>query len=215
MDPSHAALYSNADIERAAITILQNSFPRGIEPYIDIDIVAEKQPLMDGFVFVPDINMKFGVDATIRNKSNGKFEIVVDDNTNWGRTSFSIAHEIGHVVLHSALYLGCYTAEASIDLSHRIKKNYPRIEREANYFAGAILIPYKTIFDDVSKVYEGILRGYAGDIKWEDVIPMLHAALAKRYRISVQSMVIRLNQLHIDRKLDESVRAHSEFVTPL
>lgn len=213
MDPSHTPPYSDADIERAAIKTLQSSFPRGIEPPIDIDLVAEKQPLMDGFVLIPDINARFGVDAVLCNKSNGRFEIVIDENVVWGRTSFSIAHEIGHIVLHSAVYAGCFTVEASIELSHRIKKYYKQIETQANCFAGAILVPRKTIFDDVETIYEGILRGYGGNINWEDVIPMLYAALAKRYRVSLQVIDIRLNKLRIERKLNESIIAHSDFIS--
>jgi Zn-dependent peptidase ImmA (M78 family) len=213
MDPSHSTPYSKADIERLAAKTLQDAFPRGIEPPIDIDVLAEKQPLMDDFVFETDINSKFGVDATICNKANGRFDIVLDENVCRGRTSFSIAHEIGHIVLHSALYLGCYTVESSIELSHRIKRIYPRIEREANHFAGAILIPRKTIFNDVQKVYGGILQGYAGKIKWEEVSTMLCSSLAYRYGVSVQTMGIRLNQLQIDRKLNESINAHLDFIS--
>lgn len=213
MDPSHATPLNKADIEHIAAKTLQDAFPRGVEPPIDIDVLAEKQPLMDDFVYEPDINSKFGVDATICNKPNGRFDIVLDENVCRRRTSFSIAHEIGHVVLHSALYLGCYTVESSIELSHRIKKNYPRIEREANHFAGAILVPRKTIFRDAQKVYEGILQGYAGNIKWEEVSTMLCSALANRYCVSVQTMGIRLIQLQIDRKLNEAVSAHSDFIS--
>lgn len=213
MEPSHSPPYSKAEIERFVVKTLQDSFPRGIEPPIDIDVVAEKQPLMDGFIFISDINLNFRVDAALRNKSSGRFEIVIDENVCRGRTNFSIAHEIGHVVLHPALYLGCYTVEASIELSHRIKRNYPRIEREANHFAGAILVPRKTIFSDVQKVYEGILQGYAGNIKWEEVSTMLCSALANRYSVSVQTMGIRLNQLQIDHKLNESVSARSDFIS--
>lgn len=213
MEPSNIATNTDADIERSVVKTLRESFPRGIEPPIDIDLVAEKQPLMGGFIFLTDFQAKFNTIAVLRNKSNGNFEIVVDDGICWGRASFSIAHEIGHVVLHPQLYMGCYTIEDSIELSKRIKDSYQRIEREANYFAGAILIPRKTIFEDVQKLYKGILQGYAGDIKWEEVSTMLCSALATRYRVSVQTMEIRLNQLGIDRRLRESINVNLDFIS--
>jgi hypothetical protein len=213
MEPSHVAPYTKPAIERLASETLQKTFPQGIELPIDIDLVAEKQPLMDGFIFLPDIQLKFDTIAVLRNKSNGNFEIVVDYSICWARASFSIAHEIGHVVLHPELYAGCFTEEDSIALSKRIKRIYKRIEREANHFAGAILIPHKTIFNDVQSVYTGILQGYAGNIKWEEVIPTLHTALAKRYRVSVQTMKIRLEQLKIDWKLSDTVENQLDFIS--
>ncbi len=212
MEPSHVETYTVADIERLADKTLRASFPRGIDPPIDIDLIAEKQPLIDEFGLLAEINSKFGVDAVIRSKRNERFDIIIDSNVCWGRASFSIAHEIGHIVLHPKLYSGCYTIKDSIELSRRIKRSYARIERDANYFAGAILIPRKTIFDDVEKIYKGILQSYAKDIKWDRIIPMLHSALANRYRVSVQTMEIRLNQLRINQKLYESVNAHSDFI---
>jgi len=213
MEPSHVAPYTKPAIERSASEILQKSFPRGIEPPIDIDLVAEKHPLMDGFIFLPDIQERFNTIALLRNKSNGHFEIIVDADMSWGRASFSIAHEIGHVILHPALYAGCFTIDDSINLSKRISRSYGRIEREANYFAGAILIPRKTIFEDVQRIYSGILRGYAGNIRWGEIISILRAALANRYRVSVQTMGIRLEQLRIDRKLNDAVAANLDFIS--
>jgi Zn-dependent peptidase ImmA (M78 family) len=213
MEPSHVAKHSNAVIDRAVDKILRESFLRGIDPPIDIDLVAEKQSLIDCVGFIPSINSKFDVDAVLLSKLNGKFDILIDTYICRVRANFSVAHEIGHVVLHPKLYSGCSTIDDSIALSKRIKKSYKKIEREANYFAGAILIPRQTIFDDTQKIYKGILGGYAGDLEWENIIPMLCAALANRYQVSVKTMQIRLNQLRIDSRLLYAITNRLNFIS--
>jgi len=212
-EPSHVPLHSNAEIERAVDATLQKTFLRGINPPIDIDLIAEKQPLIDSLGFLPDLR-QFDVDAVLLSKPNGQFDIILDENVYRSRTSFSIAHEIGHIVLHPTLYLGCNNIEASIELSKKIFTKYYRIEREANYFAGAILIPRKAIFKDTEKIYKGIIQGLAGDdFGWEGIIPMLYSALANRYRVSTESMKIRLTQLRIAPRLFDAVSAHLDFIS--
>ncbi len=61
-EPSHVPLHSNAEIERAVDATLQKSFLRGINQPIDIDLIAEKQPLIDSLGFLPDLR-QFDVDA--------------------------------------------------------------------------------------------------------------------------------------------------------
>ena len=213
MEPSHVPRHSKADIEVAASSLLQTSFPRGIDPPVDIDLVAEKQPLIDDLGFLSELSSRFSTDAVLLSKHGGRFDIIVDSDSIRVRANFSVAHELGHVVLHPELYSGCVTIEDSIALSKRIKQSYRGIEGEANQFAGAILVPRKSIFSDVEKVYEGILRGYAGNIGWEQAISMLNAALANRYRVSTQTMEIRLGQLHITRRLLDAVNNKYDFIS--
>ncbi len=216
MEPSHVAPHSNAEIERAVDRLLSESFSRGIDPPIDIDLVAEKQPLIDSIGLIPSMRSKFNVDAVLYQNKEGRFDILIDSDTDsfWRvKAHFSVAHELGHVVLHPRLYSGCVTIDDSVALSNRIRKSYRQIEREANYFAGAILVPRQTIFDDTQQLYKGILDGYAGDIGWENVISMLHSALANRYQVGVEPMQIRLSQLSIKPRLMEAITSRLNFIS--
>lgn len=216
MEPSHIASHSKAEIERMAGATLHNAFPQGIYNIpIDIDLVAERHELIDSIMLLPELENKFQVAATLVSKPNNKCDIFLDANTdsrNRGRANFSAAHELGHVVLHKELFKDCFDAEQSIVLSRRINRSYRYLEREANHFAGAILIPYRTIFEDTRKIYEGILGGFAGDIGWGEIVPMLHSALANRYQVSVDTMVIRLNQLGISQHISVAILNKYDFI---
>ena len=216
MEPSHLTIYSNAEIERIAATTLQEAFPKSLSIPVDIDLVAEKQPVFDSIRFVPGLQEKYNTVSTLQSKPTKKCDIVLDENmssTYNARTNFSVAHELAHIILHEKLYLGCYTIEDSIALSKRIKNSYRIIERNANYFAGAIIVPRKTVFDDAERLYEGILKGYAGDLDWNGVMPMLRSALANFYQVSIDVMAIRLKQLRIDRCISRAVANKFDFIS--
>jgi Zn-dependent peptidase ImmA (M78 family) len=207
MEPSHLPKYSRDQIELIAAAKLQEAFPQSLSIPVDIDLVAEKQSVVDTIYLLPELQKKFNVAAVTTSKPNKKCDIILDENTNSvnrRRANFSLAHELGHIVLHESLYLDCHTMQESIELSKRLKKSYKSIERNANYFAGAILIPRRTIFKDIEKIYNAILTGYAGDIGWNEVMPLLYSSLANRYQVSVKTMTIRLEQLKIDRHINKA-----------
>ena len=215
MEPSHLPTYSRADIERIAAAKLQEAFPKSLSIPVDIDLVAEKQPTVDFISLLPELQNKFNVVAVVYGKPTKTCDIILDANTNSfnrPRANFSVAHELGHIILHEELYLACHSIEESVELSNRINEHYGRIERDANYFAGAILIPRKTIFGNTEKIYEGILRGLAGDMNWDNIIPLLISSLANRYQVSVQTMRIRLEQLKIDHRLNEAISNRLDYM---
>jgi len=215
MEPSHLPTYSKAEIEIIAATKLQQAFPKSLSIPVDIDLVAEKQPVVEGIYLLPGLQKEFNVVATITSKPTKKCEIVLDANTNSynrPRANFSVAHELGHIILHEELYLGCHSIQESVELSKRLKKSYPRIERNVNYFAGAILVPRKTIFEHTEKLYEAILKVYAGDLEWNEVMPKLYSSLANLYHVSVQTIKIRLENLKIDRSIRQTVDNKLDFI---
>jgi len=100
------------------------------------------------------------------------------------RQRFTIAHEIGHIVLHPQLSL-------HIDESFAVKlrsDNSPRgdyaDEKEANLFAAELLMPAKLIASDIRRIR--VL-----DLHDERRIE----ELAKSYHVSTQAMTIRLQQM--------------------
>ena len=99
------------------------------------------------------------------------------------RQRFTIAHELGHLLLHRG-------KEVHIDRIYRVNlrnavssqaTNHEEIE--ANRFAAELLMPHEFLMKDV----EG---GYI-DIEEEDEI----TELAQKYKVSIQAMTFRLTNL--------------------
>lgn len=99
------------------------------------------------------------------------------------RQRFTIAHEIGHLVLHE-------TEEVHVDRQFFVKlrsqvssEAVDVDEIEANAFAASLLMPEEFIRNDVRRM----------QIDFEDASQV--EALAKRYRVSPQAMTFRLLNL--------------------
>ena len=110
-----------------------------------------------------------------------------------GRYSFTLAHEVGHHVLHKAIF----EASKSERMVCREDANKPLEERQADHFAGALLMP------------EERLRGLYNRLR----IPRRrHAkkamkAIARRLmsegnftNVSNQAMIVRLHQLGLTKE---------------
>jgi len=215
MDPSHARRYTKAGIERIVSEILADAFPKGIRIPIDIDRLAQRHELVDDIASAELLEDQFKVAALLISKPNGHFDIFVDEdtfNSYRARANFSIAHELGHIVLHSQICSNCQSIEESISLSRRIKHAYHFIEGNANYFAGAILIPRRTLLGDTATLYEGLVKLYGYDV---NLIPSkLCSRLAERYCVNLQPMEIRLKGLHLQRKIVSALRTNSPYLDP-
>ena len=213
MEPSHARRYKNSEIEVIVAKILSEAYPAGISIPVDIDWLAERNELVDNIIPADLLEDKFNVPAALVSKSGGHADILVDDDAitfQRARANFSIAHELGHVVLHAQVWENCRTIEDSIVLRNRITRAYNFIERNANYFAGAILIPRRTLPGDTATLYEGLVKLYGYDV---NLIPSkLCSRLAERYCVNLQPMEIRLKELNLQRKIVSALRTNSPYL---
>lgn len=101
------------------------------------------------------------------------------------RKRFSIAHEIGHLVLHDEnLHIDENVSSAVQFRNEYSSLGVDDIEIEANQFAAEILMPEQMLLKDVEK-YK--------DNSPETVIE----ELANLYDVSIQSMTIRLTRLGV------------------
>jgi Zn-dependent peptidase ImmA (M78 family) len=104
------------------------------------------------------------------------------------RQRFTVAHELGHFMLHEVEELH---VDRQVHFKLRSKLSSQGTdddEIEANLFAAEILMPRDMIANDVRRL---------GAI---DVIDDKINALAQRYRVSVQAMTLRLRDLgYIER----------------
>ena len=215
MDPSHARRYRNAEIEVIAAKILNEACLTSVSIPIDIDWLAESNELVDDIVPVGLLEDRFKVAAVLTTKPNGHFDILVDEDTlnlRRARANFSIAHELGHIMLHAQVCGSCHTVQDSIVLRNRITKAYSFIERNANYFAGAVLMPRRNLPEDAAKLYEGLVKlyGYEGNL----IPSKLCSRLAERYNVNPQPMEIRLRELNLQKKILFALRSNCPFLDP-
>ncbi|MEW5701574.1 MAG: ImmA/IrrE family metallo-endopeptidase [Candidatus Zixiibacteriota bacterium] len=129
----------------------------------------------------------------------GECVIGVNNNDNGLRQRFTVAHEIGHLVLHDgSIYIDRkYAGELAKPAETESGKRFFRDkvssmatdphEIEANRFAAALLMPQDLLFADIEKRSISVPIRSLTDIK----------PLASRYRVSLEAMVFRLINLGV------------------
>lgn len=86
-------------------------------------------------------------DASLIVKKKGSFQIFLSSTTGMERDRFSIAHELGHYFLH-------YIVKKMSTPMRATRFGNDRVEWEANWFAGAFLMPeadFRSAFERFSK----------------------------------------------------------------
>ena len=94
--------------------------------------------------------MSFGEDeASLEVRKHGDFTVYLSGLCGPDRNRFSAAHELGHYLIH-------YVAQKRTDSMHAARNGNlkDRAEWEANWFAGAFLMP-TTAFKDIHTRYSG------------------------------------------------------------
>lgn len=214
MDPSHARKHTPREIEVKAAEVLRPAYPIEISIPVDIDRLAESHPMVDEIAPIASLENQFNVAAVLYRKPNGHVAIIVDENTfdyQPTRASFSIAHEFGHVVLHRKLWDGCNTLSQSVELHERIKSIYWRvIERDANRFASAILMPSSTMHELVPRLYTVLVEEYGYEPSF--ILPKLCTQLAREYTVSAQALQIRLDELSLNNKIETALSFRSPYL---
>ena len=110
--------------------------------------------------------------------------IIVNAREDHKRQRFTMAHELGHILLHGEQSLNVDTEAVMHFRDFRSKQGESAKEIEANFFAANILMPATLIQDELDSMGIGI--GLTDDV----II-----ALAKRFDVSEMAMGIRLGAL--------------------
>lgn len=145
MNPSSLRLI---DVTRASGEFLQKYNLSGKLPVPIEEIVELKMGI--AVVVVPGIKHLLGVDAFINSDFS---QITIDEHAYTAypeRTKFSIAHEIGHLVLHAEWYKarGPKTIDDYLTFYDRIDREiYKYLEIQASTFAGLILVPREALLE--------------------------------------------------------------------
>lgn len=123
---------------------------------VDIEKIIE-QKLKLSVIPLPGMHDLFGFDSFI---SSGWDYIYVDnerylDDLGYLRVKFSLAHELGHLILHKNLYegLGITKIEDFYDFYETVNRDqYSFLETQTNKFAGHFLIPRDKLQEEFQKL---------------------------------------------------------------
>jgi len=128
----------------------------------------------------------------LRDVASGRSLIGVNSSHSEARKRFTIAHEIGHLLLHEGDALHVDQREG-VDLGLRVKRRDPDSslgtddeEKEANFFAAELLMPTSLLEADLRR-----MKADPSHDEDEDIVK----DLADRYEVSVQAMTFRLTNL--------------------
>ncbi|THF77063.1 ImmA/IrrE family metallo-endopeptidase [Cohnella fermenti] len=134
------------------------------------------------------LNYSIGEVRPLQPYSEKRFEVSIPFDEYPPRKNFTLAHELGHVILHyqwadqNQWEKNCREIEV---LQRNLSPN--RIEYEANYFSAFFLMPENHIRSDVSRILADASMSSN----------LLIEQLAEKYNVSLKAMEIRLSQLGI------------------
>ena len=131
-----------------------------------------------------------------RDLQNDSVIIGVNPNHHWRRQRFTIAHELGHYLLHDTGAVHVDRADNGYRLrlrNHTSSTGTDEDEREANFFAAELLMPLELLERDLDA---------AGGSDLLDLLEVENSAyqsligsLASKYQVSPQALTYRLTDL--------------------
>lgn len=157
--------FSEEDIEVIA-TEARGFFGIGLGPISNIALLLEKYGVLISKIQINDLK----TDACSQWRNLNSIILMSSDKNNGFRSRFDLAHELGHLILHR----GIDQTQLNDD------KFYKKIEKEANYFAAAFLLPRDSFMQEV----------YSTSI--EHFMP-----LKLRWKVSIAAMIQRCLNLGI------------------
>jgi Zn-dependent peptidase ImmA (M78 family)/DNA-binding XRE family transcriptional regulator len=159
----------NINMEKISLDI-REGWGLGVNPIGNVVSIMEK----NGIVVSSFKTNESKIDAFTQihkiHKTDRPFVVVGDDKESAVRRQFSMAHELGHIILHNS----------SIEVDELIREEYKMMEEEANNFAAAFLLPKESFLADVMQ-YPNKLEFYV--------------ELKKKWKVSISAMIIRAYKL--------------------
>ncbi|MDX8508608.1 helix-turn-helix domain-containing protein [Mesorhizobium captivum] len=115
----------------AAADALRSAWSLGRGPIRDLSAIME----LHGFILIHEAVDCADMDAVSCWQSGRPYVLFSSDVTSGPRTAYNLAHELGHMLLHSSVAV--------------TSDNINEIERQANRFASALLLPQDTFSREV------------------------------------------------------------------
>lgn len=164
---------------------------------VDIEQIIEFN-LRVNIVPVPGLYRKCNADALI----SSDWRTIYVDNDNYSddrcynRLRFSLAHEIGHFVLHQDLYasFNIGSVDDFYSVIEKIGREYGIMEGHANRFANFLLVPRDRLATEKEKIERECLARYPeiGKIDSATLNSYVAIPLAKIFNVSQEAMELSL-----------------------
>lgn len=185
--PSYALINSEFklidfdEIDEMANNVRQQ-FKLGIGPISNVTLLIERMGIRVNFIDLSSDQ----IDALTGKIGNQYYISVNKKNRSSVRIRFNLAHELGHILLHSGY--------SESDVKNSSKKK--RMEQEAQHFAGSLLMPEKGIALDMAQTNMQFLK-----------------ELKKHWLVSLAALIYRGNEIGLisDRQflfLNQTISRH-------
>lgn len=155
---------------KTAIELLE-FFNINLEKEINVDFIIENLNIK-----VRQANLKQGILGASKVVGMNRLIVISQELNNVGRRRFTLAHELGHILMHQGDNYCRYT-DFNIQMATKLK------EQQANEFASELLLPRKMMIEELE----------AFDVSFE-----LASKIAEIYNTSLISTIIRLIRLTKD-----------------
>jgi hypothetical protein len=180
---------NKADLFRKKIW--NNSIPIDMEDIIELKLRMEIIP-------TKSLQTRFGIDALITSNWQSvyiDYDRYVDERYQ-NRLRFSLAHEIGHFVLHKEIYSGL--SIKNLEDFYRFfrdipQKQYEYFEVQSNKFANYFLVPRERLFAERDKLVES---NNLETIDRNTLNSYLAVPLSKKFGVSEQVVEIALSEIN-------------------
>lgn len=165
-------------IERHVAQIYSDALAAGVSSGapVNVDFIVE-------FVLGYDLHMGASLPPGVLGSTDGRKQVIyiADNIENEGRQRFTVAHEIGHVVMHFPFLLAQAAQPALFErVAGPVQDD--RMEWQADYFAAALLMPRELLLER----YGDAARAGA---------PIDPTQVADAFGVSRQAATIRLEEL--------------------
>jgi len=157
---------------------------------INVELLAEDMGLeiwpVEKLIELADI------DALVIHRLN---VVMVDENefadsARWGRLRFTLAHEIGHYVLHSKVFESAEFKSVQEWIAFiRSLENYDRIEIQAHEFAGSLVVP-----SDHLKLCIQQEKSKLSDLHGDELEERLAVRLSRVFHVSPDLIQLRFDK---------------------
>lgn len=191
MKPPPVPRDSLPKLESLAQALLRERWPSLAIP-VDIDYLTDQEP---GVVLDTERGLRdrWGVPgATVYHPKEDRFTVLIDDavaDGNPGFYRFTVGEELGHVRLHRAILRRVQTMEDAVAL--QASEDYSFLDRNAKWFASALLMPRNPLLQDAKQIYAGLVKQH-GFGRPELIRRALVIRLSQRYVVNVSPMEYRL-----------------------
>lgn len=182
----HIPYLSKDEIARRAKEILDKYWDDNLP--VDVELLCDRM----GISILPVTNLakNFHIDAFI----SADFKTIYVDSYEFEREShryrFSVAHELGHYVLHRCFYPDeCVDYEKWLEISRKVLDSFA--EFQANYFAGNLLVPENRLVKILNDKFKGSFSRHYWEASPKELWEVLFS-VRKSFAVSDQVIARRM-----------------------